>query len=359
MGLEDLNHNFLTGSLEELVKWARRSSVWPATFGLACCAIEMMAAGAADFDLARFGMEVFRGSPRQADLMVVAGRVSQKMAPVLRQVYDQMVEPKWVISMGVCASTGGMFNNYAIVQGVDQIVPVDVYAPGCPPNPQTLIHAILTLHEKIRLGELTKRRPGETGAGIDLAAEPARRRMGRTSFGSAPGDAPLMATVGTSAAELAGLSEVAAIGAGGQEVLHVTRERYLEVAGALRDAGFEMCADLCAVDYLRHLDRPLPEGVTPERFEIVVNLLSLEHHQRVRLRVQVPESDPVVPTLFDLYPGTENMEREAFDMYGVCFEGHPDLTRILMPDDWEGHPLRKDYSVGRVPVQFKEAPGPR
>jgi NADH-quinone oxidoreductase subunit B len=172
VGLEDLSHNFLTGSLEELVKWARRSSVWPATFGLACCAIEMMAAGAADFDLARFGMEVFRSSPRQADLMIVAGRVSQKMAPVLRQVYDQMVEPKWVISMGVCASSGGMFNNYAIVQGVDQIVPVDVYAPGCPPSPQTLIHAILTLHEKIRRGELTKRRPGETGAGIVLTSEP-------------------------------------------------------------------------------------------------------------------------------------------------------------------------------------------
>ena len=110
----------------------------------------MMAAGAADFDLARFGMEVFRPSPRQADLMIVAGRVSQKMAPVLRQVYDQMMEPKWVISMGVCASTGGMFNNYAIVQGVDQIVPVDVYAPGCPPSPETLMHAILTLHEQIR-----------------------------------------------------------------------------------------------------------------------------------------------------------------------------------------------------------------
>ena len=157
MGLESLNHNFLTGSLEELVKWARRNSVWPATFGLACCAIEMMSAGAADFDLARFGMEVFRASPRQADLMVVAGRVSQKMAPVLRQVYDQMMEPKWVISMGVCASTGGMFNNYAIVQGVDQVVPVDVYAPGCPPGPETLIHAILTLHEQIRTGHLTRR----------------------------------------------------------------------------------------------------------------------------------------------------------------------------------------------------------
>jgi NADH-quinone oxidoreductase subunit C len=155
------------------------------------------------------------------------------------------------------------------------------------------------------------------------------------------------------------LSETSSIGASGQEVLHVTRERYLEVAGALRGAGFEMCADLCGVDYLRHLDRPLPEGVKPERFEIVVNLLSLEIHQRVRLRVQVPDSDPVVPTLFNLYPGTENMEREAFDLYGVCFEGHPDHTRILMPDDWEGHPLRKDYSVGRVPVQFKQAPGPR
>jgi NADH-quinone oxidoreductase subunit B len=157
MGLEDLQHNFLTGRLEDLVRWARRYSMWPATFGLACCAIEMMSVGAADFDLARFGMEVFRASPRQADLMIVAGRVSQKMAPVLRQVYDQMMEPKWVLSMGVCASSGGMFNNYAIVQGVDQIVPVDVYAPGCPPTPETLMHAILTLHEKVRTNEITVR----------------------------------------------------------------------------------------------------------------------------------------------------------------------------------------------------------
>ncbi len=171
MGLEELNHNFLTGTVENLVKWARQNSVWPATFGLACCAIEMMSAGAADFDLARFGMEVFRASPRQADLMIVAGRVSQKMAPVLRQVYDQMMEPKWVISMGVCASTGGMFNNYAIVQGVDQIVPVDVYAPGCPPGPETLMHAILTLHSMIRSGEITKRREiSGRGAGLQLEA---------------------------------------------------------------------------------------------------------------------------------------------------------------------------------------------
>ncbi len=129
----------------------------------------MMSVGAADFDISRFGMEVFRGSPRQADLMIVAGRVSQKMAPVLRQVYDQMMEPKWVISMGVCASTGGMFNNYAIVQGVDQIVPVDVYAPGCPPSPEMLLHAILTLHEKIRTGEITRRR-GPTSQGPEELA---------------------------------------------------------------------------------------------------------------------------------------------------------------------------------------------
>ena len=146
----------ILGSLGKVASWARTRSMWPATFGLACCAIEMMAAGTAHYDLARFGMEVFRASPRQADLMIVAGRVSQKMAPVLRNVYDQMPEPKWVISMGACASTGGMFNNYALVQGVDQIVPVDVYVPGCPPGPQSLIHGILTLQNKIMAGEIVR-----------------------------------------------------------------------------------------------------------------------------------------------------------------------------------------------------------
>ena len=160
--LDSLHDSFVVAKLEDviqpLVGWARARSVWPATFGLACCAIEMMAAGGAHYDMARFGMEVFRASPRQADLMIVAGRVSQKMAPVLRHIYDQMMEPKWVISMGVCASSGGMFNNYAIVQGVDQIVPVDVYAPGCPPGPETLLQAIVTLHGMVQSGEVVERR---------------------------------------------------------------------------------------------------------------------------------------------------------------------------------------------------------
>lgn len=168
-GVEQLNHNFITSKLESLVNWSRARSCWPATFGLACCAIEMMATGAAHYDLARYGMEVFRASPRQADLMIVAGRVSQKMAPVLRQIYDQMMEPKWVIAMGVCSSSGGMFNNYAIVQGVDQIVPVDVYAPGCPPGPETLLHAIFTLHDHILNDELMTRKPGhKSGAAITV-----------------------------------------------------------------------------------------------------------------------------------------------------------------------------------------------
>jgi NADH-quinone oxidoreductase subunit B len=151
MGVEEkLPQGIILTTVEALVNWTRKSSMWPATFGLACCAIEMMATGAARYDTGRFGMEVFRASPRQADLMIVAGRVSQKMAPVLRQIYDQMPEPKWVLSMGVCATSGGMFNNYAIVQGVDHVVPVDMYLPGCPPRPEMLLDAILKLHEKVQ-----------------------------------------------------------------------------------------------------------------------------------------------------------------------------------------------------------------
>jgi NADH-quinone oxidoreductase subunit C len=143
------------------------------------------------------------------------------------------------------------------------------------------------------------------------------------------------------------------------EILFPTRDQYPAVVSDLRDEGFETCADLCAVDYLGHPGRTLPEGVVAERFEVVVNLLSLSQVRRVRIRVQVPADDAEVSTLFDLYPGTEAMEREAYDLLGIVFTGHPDMTRILLPEDWEGHPLRKDYGVGRVPVQFKGAPGPR
>ena len=146
----------LTTTVTKMVQWARRSSIWPVTFGLACCAIEMMAMSTSRYDIARFGAEVFRGSPRQSDLMIVAGRLSRKMAPVLRRIYDQMPEPKYVISMGACASIGGVFDNYALVQGVDQIVPVDVFVPGCPPRPESLIYGIVQLQRKIDQQRLTE-----------------------------------------------------------------------------------------------------------------------------------------------------------------------------------------------------------
>lgn len=140
---------FLFGPLETVINWARKSSLWPAQFGLACCAIEMMSTAASRYDMARFGAEVFRASPRQSDVLIVAGRLSQKMAPVLKTVYDQMLEPKWVIAMGDCASSGGIYNNYAIIQGVDKIIPVDVYVAGCPPRPEALLDGLLYLQRKI------------------------------------------------------------------------------------------------------------------------------------------------------------------------------------------------------------------
>lgn len=140
----------VTTTLETAVNWGRTGAMWPMLFGLACCAIEMMSTQAAHYDMSRFGMELMRPSPRQSDLMIVAGRVARKMAPVLRQLYDQMPAPKWVIAMGDCASCGGVFNNYAIVQGVDEIVPVDIYVAGCPPRPEQLMHGILTLHERVK-----------------------------------------------------------------------------------------------------------------------------------------------------------------------------------------------------------------
>ena len=160
-GLEGLQHNVLTGTLESVVKWARYRSVFPATFGLACCAIEMMGAGGPHYDLARFGMEVFRPTPRQCDLMIVSGTVNEKMAPVLKRLYDQMAEPKWVISMGACATSGGPFyDGYNVVNGVDKVVPVDVYIPGCPPRPEALFQGLLELQGKIAAYSFTPVLPG-------------------------------------------------------------------------------------------------------------------------------------------------------------------------------------------------------
>ena len=178
-GLEVLDHNVVTARLEDVVKWARTRSMWPATFGLACCAIEMMGTGGAHYDLARFGMEVFRASPRQADLMIVAGRVGIKMMPVLQRIYMQMAEPKWVISMGACASTGGVFDNYATVQGIDQFIPVDVYVPGCPPRPETLMEGIMAIQKIVDEHGI----PDKSMRPLKVAIEPTYESEGVTDAG--------------------------------------------------------------------------------------------------------------------------------------------------------------------------------
>lgn len=181
MGLEEApGPGILLSSIEAVAQFGRGNSQWPVTMGLACCAIEMMAAGTPRFDMSRFGLEVFRASPRHADLMIVSGRVSHRMAPIVRTIYDQLADPKWVISMGVCASSGGMFNNYAVVQGVDHIVPVDIYLPGCPPRPEMLINAILELRkqiksEKLGVNRVEAARAAERAA---LAATPTHQMKG-------------------------------------------------------------------------------------------------------------------------------------------------------------------------------------
>jgi NADH-quinone oxidoreductase subunit B len=205
MGLEEkLPGGILLTTVEKMAGYARKYSVWPATFGLACCAIELMATGGPRHDLARFGMERASNTPRQADLMIVAGRVSQKMAPVLRQIYDQMAEPKWVISMGVCASSGGMFNNYAIVQGVDHIVPVDIYLPGCPPRPEMLLDAILKLHDKIQNMKLGVHRQAEI-------TELEEARLRRLPLVAGAGGATFHQAAGASPQQAAGASPSQAV----------------------------------------------------------------------------------------------------------------------------------------------------
>jgi NADH-quinone oxidoreductase subunit B len=362
MGIEGvLEEGFVTTTADKLINWARTGSLWPMTFGLACCAVEMMHAGAARYDLDRFGI-IFRPSPRQSDVMIVAGTLVNKMAPALRKVYDQMAEPRWVISMGSCANGGGYYHySYSVVRGCDRIVPVDVYVPGCPPTAEALLYGILQLQNKIRRTNTIARcraRPAKTMQQRPFfhrrrAAGYARRRC---SPSAGPGDG----------FELIGPRRADADRAGGGTA---RRLQTLRDDKALR---FEQLIDLCGVDYAAYgnpsgtppMPRPRASAAAsiatsnsttddPKRFAVVYHLLSLDYNRRLRVKVYVGGAQPMVDSVVDVWSAANWFEREAFDLFGILFRGHPDLRRILTDYGFVGHPFRKDFPLsGHVAMRY-------
>jgi NADH-quinone oxidoreductase subunit B/C/D len=358
-----------------LINWARQYSLWPMFFGLSCCFVEEAAVFTARYDMARFGAEVLRPSPRQADLLITSGTIFKKIAPVVLRLYEQMAEPKWVISMGSCSNCGGMYDAYSVVQGIDQILPVDVYIPGCPPRPEAILQGLTILQKKIMGAERptrsvlnlaggtqgtqgpilvdgrTKSRdprgPGMEGITIrgtsdvpphfpdsrsDLMWTPPARRIVLNvtendlshavteRFGEAVRPEPHPADMTTFQVEAGRVKEVL---------------RYLKHEASPR---FRRLEDLTAVDESARRNR----GDTPD-FTLVYNLLAFDPPTRLRLKVPLRGTDPTAASITDIWPSANWYEREAYDLMGVRFDGHPNLRRLIMPEEWQGHPLRKSY----------------
>jgi NADH dehydrogenase I D subunit len=366
--------NRILSAADALINWGRKYSFWPMFFGLSCCFIEESIAVTSRYDISRFGAEVLRGSPRQSDLLITSGTIFKKMAPAILRLYEQMPEPKWVISMGSCSNCGGMYDVYSVVQGIDQILPVDVYIPGCPPRPEAVLQSIVLLQDKVKSEKPTRSilhlSGGSQGSQSPILVDGITKA--RDSRGPGYNGTPLrgtsvisprfwesrsdlMWTPPPNRIELSerdkSLAQVFGQRFGGavQQAPHtsdmltfyVDQPRVKEVLRFLKTEAtpkFRRLDDLTAIDESARRER----SAYPD-YTLVYHLLSYESASRLRLKVALHGEDPVALSITDIWPAANWYEREVFDMFGIRFEGHPNLRRLIMPHDWEGHPLRKTY----------------
>lgn len=366
--------DMVMASMDDLINWSRKYSFWPMFFGLSCCFIEQMVTYTSRYDISRFGAEVLRGTPRQSDLLITSGTIFKKIAPVVLRLYEQMSEPKWVMSMGSCSNCGGMYDVYSVVQGIDQILPVDVYIPGCPPRPEAVLQGLMLLQEKVRTERPTRpvfHLPGGTQGtqkpilvdGVSKSREP----RGPGYYGTPPrGTAVTPPHLRESRSDLMWTPPAHRIEINNRDrdlarslkerfggrvrqtphtsdilTFHVDEQSLKDVLRFLKAESipkFRRLDDLTAIDESARRNR----GDYPD-YTLVYHLLSYESASRVRLKVALYGGDPTTQSVMGIWPSANWYEREVFDLFGIRFEGHPGLRRILMPPAWEGFPLRKGF----------------